>query len=97
MANEAKNTMRELLSDIDHDFDRYNADLTKNLASGTPVATGFARRNWRDKYKSQIGKQRKYPLIENRTPYVGILDEGSSRQAPRGIVDPAIKKTRKPK
>ena len=86
--------MKDLQREIAHDFDDYNKRLLKNLREETPVGeTKKAQQGWKNKYNNEIGKKSKYNLIENKVPYIGVLDTGSSRQAPRGIVGPALKKT----
>lgn len=59
---------------------------------GTPVRTGRAQRGWR---VNNYSLGRTATVIDNRVPYIGILDKGSSRQAPRGIVEPAIEQLRR--
>lgn len=54
----------------------------------TPVRSGFARRNWR---YATTGVGNKDFQITNRTPYIGRLEDGASKQAPRGITRPTIK------
>lgn len=59
----------------------------------TPVDTGRARNGWKKKV------QDKDFAIENKVPYIGILDKGrhmtnrgmrGSKQAPKGIVGPSL-------
>lgn len=92
---------KKILKQVQADFNQYVVDLTRNLRSTTPVDTGAARRTWRQVGQPlDIGRgtpsSRK--IIDNHVGYAGILDgsEGrpTSRQAPNGIVEPALKKTR---
>lgn len=94
MGNQAKRVMKDLQREIAHDFDLWNKDLQKNLISTTPIQVGTARRGWKNKYNNEIGKQRSFVIAENKVPYIGVLDTGSSKQAPRGIVLPALKQTK---
>jgi hypothetical protein len=96
MAKTPKGTINELQAEFGHDFSRFNQDFVDNLKSSTPIASGVARRAWQNKYTGNIGSAGKYPLASNHVPYIGILNAGSSRQAPDGVVDPAFNKTRKP-
>ena len=93
--------MKDLKREIAHDFKDYNKDLIDNLKKNTPVGSGLnrgnARRGWKNKYSNEIGKKRKYNLVENKVPYIGVLDTGSSEQAPNGIVQPALKQTKQGK
>ena len=82
-------------------FKQYVVDLTRNLRSTTPVDTGAARRTWRQTGEPlDIGRgtPTRKKIIDNRVGYASILDgsEGrpTSRQAQRGIVEPALRKTR---
>ena len=90
--------MKDLQREIAHDFDDYNKRLLKNLREETPVGrTKKAQQGWKNKYNNEIGKKSKYNLVENKVPYIGVLDAGSSSQKPRGIVGPALQKTKQGK
>lgn len=95
MASESRKTIRQLSSEIGRDFAQYAAELTANLRSETPKQSGTAQRGWRNKYKGDITTNQKVAIALNDVPYIGVLDTGTSRQAPRGIVTPALNKTRK--
>jgi len=55
----------------------------------TPIRSGNARRNWQRR-SSDTGF-----AVENRVPYIERLEQGSSKQAPRGIVRPTLRETRR--
>lgn len=95
MAKTPKGTIRELQAEIGRDFSRFNSDFVDNLKSETPIRSGTARRGWQNRYTGNIGRSSKYLLASNRVPYIEVLEEGSSRQAPDGIIEPALRKTRK--
>ena len=92
--------MKDLLKDVNKDWHQWTDDLTKNLRTGTPVDTGAAKQAWKKVGKFNIGsKYRKILILTNRVGYASILDGSqkggpTSMQAPRGIVDPALKKTK---
>lgn len=65
-------------------IDRMEEDLHRDLIAGTPVDTGRARKGWR---RTAEGS-------ENMVPYIKPLDEGHSKQAPNGIIQPALNKLR---
>lgn len=65
-------------------IERMEEDLHRDLISGTPVDTGRARKGWR---RTDEGS-------ENSVPYINALDDGHSKQAPNGIVQPALNKLR---
>ena len=95
MARESKDTMRELLGEVNRDFQSFNRDYLQQLRATTPVNTGKARSGWRSNRRAKIGESREFEIANNRVPYIGVLDTGTSKQAPRGIVEPAYNKTRK--
>ena len=93
MASNSKKTIKKLVSDIDHDFNSMVDELYQNLRRLTQIDTGQARAGWRKlnaKSKFESG-----PIINNRVDHITALDEGHSRQAAKGIVEPAINKTRR--
>lgn len=65
-------------------IERMEEDVHRDLISGTPVDTGRARRGWT---RTKDGS-------ENRVPYIDALDDGHSKQAPNGIIKPALNKLR---
>ena len=92
-------TFNKLLDQVNKDWSGYVGSLARNLSQGTPVDTGKARRTWRQLDLFKIDTHtRKKKILDNRVGYASILDgsEGrpTSRQAPRGIVEPALRKTR---
>ena len=54
----------------------------------TPVKTGQARDGWTAKTtKTDF-------TIENKVPYIGYLEQGRSKQAPKGMIGPALNKVK---
>ena len=53
----------------------------------TPIDRGRARRGWK---LQRAGE--KY-VVENKVPYINVLEEGHSKQAPNGMIKPAIRQT----
>ena len=93
-ATKIAKTMQGLKRDRDRLLDGF-ADNVLNVAkANTPIDTGKARRGWR-KRRSRNGYN-----IDNRVPYVGLLDfdpglkRPRSRQAPQGIIKPTVKSVR---
>lgn len=70
-------------------------DFFNEVKKTTPVRKGQAKRGWRKRNKYDIDRKGKTTVMENRVPYIGLLDEGASRQAPRGMTDPAFRKLSK--
>jgi len=100
MPNQSKDTMNQLRAEIGHDFKQYSDKLLKNIQKLTPVDSGRAQRGWVNKYNNQIGKASSdttFVLFANKVPYIDILEKGGSRQAPAGMINPALKRTRKPR
>lgn len=96
MAKDPKRVIDKLQREIGHDFNTMTKDLTANLKKETPVGeTRNAQRGWRNIYRNDLFKRREFDVIENQVDYIGILDQGSSRQAPQGIVKPAVQRTRR--
>jgi hypothetical protein len=52
----------------------------------TPVKTGRARDGWTETHTKTDYK------IENKVPYIGYLEQGRSKQAPKGMIGPALGK-----
>lgn len=52
----------------------------------TPVDTGYAKSQWKKRDQAKGFK------VTNATPYIPFLDEGWSKQAPKGITKPTVRK-----
>jgi len=55
----------------------------------TPIRSGRARRSWTKDVNRQGFK------VENNVPYIGRLEEGYSKQAPKGIVRPTVRRAKR--
>lgn len=84
----------KLKRNLNRMVDRLGQDLYNEIKATTPVDTGRAKAGWRNN-KTQTGF-----VIENKVPYIGVLDKGrhmtnrgmrGSKQAPKGIVGPSLK------
>lgn len=63
------------------------ANETKRVAqTNTPKRTGYARKNWTKKTDKDGFN------VANTTPYIQFLEQGTSKQAPRGITKPTVRK-----
>lgn len=69
--------------------DKMMTDLHGGLMRATPVDTGRARNGW----QLQLGQD---PTIENQVPYVGKLNDGHSKQAPKMFIEAEINRVCKP-
>ena len=73
------NSIEKMLSDV--------ANETKRVAQAyTPKRTVYARKNW-TKETDKDGFS-----VANTTPYIQFLEQGTSKQAPRGITKPTVRK-----
>jgi hypothetical protein len=93
MSSSVKGVMKSLTTQMNSDLDDWFSDLTDNLISGTPVQTGVAAGGWDKTQSPDIESASTQVIITNQIPYIGVLDTGTSSQAPSGIVEPAIRKT----
>jgi hypothetical protein len=89
MASTSKEVIRELELKIGVDANSFIRNFRDDIIETTPVRTGRAKSGWKqvDTYKPD-GKTR--TVIVNRVPYIGVLDQGASKQAPNGIVEPGF-------
>lgn len=80
--------LRAVLRNIDRIVEKQVAELSEELKdtarAKTPIRSGNARRNWKDK------QDKRGFTVENKVPYIERLEAGSSKQAPRGIVGPTL-------
>ena len=96
MASNSNDFKRELYTEINGDLSSFNNRFIAELRATTPIRTGQARGGWQNVYKpGSLGKLKSIPLSKNTVPYIGVLDTGTSSQAPNGIVTQALLKTRK--
>lgn len=97
----ARKTMSELNRQISNDLRAFATEYFHQLQTTTPIRTGRARQGWRNIYTGKpLGTGGVIPLAKNDVEYIGVLDGRSPRgfwssQAPQGIINPALKKTRK--
>lgn len=96
MASNANDFKRELFTEINGGLAAFNQQFVAELRATTPIRTGQARGGWQNVLsRGAVGKLKLIPLAKNPVPYIGVLDTGTSTQAPNGIVQQALIKTRK--
>jgi len=89
-----KTIVKDLNRSLERAIDSLISDINTDARDITPIRTGYARSQWRKTIGSyRIGDTG--VIVENRAPYIGILDRGSSRQAPSGIITPVLNKLTK--
>lgn len=59
----------------------------EEVKKATPIDKGKARRGWNLYRKDRVWH------VNNRVPYINVLEEGHSKQAPNGMIEPAIRQT----
>ena len=79
---------RDIERSIERAVDTLFSDINRDSRKLTPIRTGFARSQWRKTGKYRLGETG--VKVENLAPYIAILDTGTSRQAPAGIVQPVL-------
>jgi hypothetical protein len=85
----SKRDMIKLQKQINKAIDISTEDTYEFFKQKTPVKGGNARRN--TKYKEKGTKT----TIIGDYPYSGILDDGYSKQAPRGMTKPSLNELEK--
>ena len=90
--SETSRSMNSLFGEINSYLSLVTKDLTNQLAVETPKRTGRASRGYKKIGNFDIRKEGEQPLIANQVPYVALLEEGRSKQAPRGMIEPALNK-----
>jgi len=99
--SKARSTIHNLSVEINQGLRAFTQEFVQELRATTPIRTGFARNSWKNIYSGKsIGTGGVIPLAKNTADYIGVLDGQSpkgftSRQAPKGIVKEALRKTRK--
>jgi hypothetical protein len=70
----------DLKLSLDQFVGKLTADAFAFAQANTPIKSGNARRGWTKGLKE----------IKNQVPYIGKLEAGASRQAPKGIIGPTL-------
>ena len=78
----------DLEKSLERAVDELFTDINTEVKRQTPKRTGYAAKQWQYSRPYRLGYTGS--VIENRASYIAVLDRGSSRQAPNGIVDPVI-------
>lgn len=89
----AQGVKRALDASLKSEIQLLSNEVYKEVRNRTPVDTGRAKKGWTQKTTDNTF------VIENRVPYIGVLDKGrhmtnrgmrGSKQAPKGIVGPSL-------
>jgi hypothetical protein len=91
MSRDVKITIKNLTSEMVHELNAFNRDVYLEIVKTTPKRTGAASRAWTKPEKVSATDFNKV-ISTNALNYVPILEEGSSKQAPAGFIQPSIDK-----
>jgi len=84
-----RNNISQVLSAVSREISQIGTKLAKTLLveakKKTPIKRGRARNAWK------IERRGTNTAVVNRTPYIGTLERGRSKQAPDGILKPTIR------
>jgi hypothetical protein len=79
-----KQSIKSLEGSVKKEFWALGDFADKSVRKYTAVDTGYARASWNlDKYNNGF-------TLSNNAPYIGRLDEGWSKQHPRGFTEPTL-------
>ena len=79
---------RDIIVTVERSVNLFLGQLNRDVARATPKRSGTAQRGWRKIADYKVG--RTTTVIENRVPYIGLLEMGYSKQAPRGMLGPVL-------
>lgn len=97
MATTASGTIKQLRKEVAKDLTGSATELYQEIVRTTPRRTGTASRSWSKPPK--VGDDNyNVTVTTSSLPYIQPLEDGRSKQAPNGFIQPAIDKiTRKSK
>jgi len=77
--------LKKIKADIEQQFKKKTTKLVEDLKEATPVDTGLARDSWSLEIENGTTA-----VISNSQDYIGSLNSGSSKQAPRYFIEKTI-------
>jgi hypothetical protein len=84
----ASRSLSDFQKSVDALFNKVKDQTLLAARQNTPKDTGFARSQWKQSKTANRFE------VSNKTPYIGALERGHSKQAKRGITKPTIKKVK---
>lgn len=81
-------TMNNISDTVDQESNRVAGIVQEEAQRHTPIDKGRARRGWQKRTNNRGF------IVSNTVPYIGLLEEGRSKQAPRGIIGPTLRALR---
>jgi hypothetical protein len=83
------NALKFIGKEVEQQIDVVAQVYLEEAQKATPIKSGRARRSWNKDV------QRQGFTVENTVPYIGRLEEGYSKQAPKGITGPTLRRANK--
>lgn len=93
--NSASQCTNQLKLEVANSLNSVMDQFYKELKANTPVRSGRAKAAWKRYRNVNIGRNEQQVVFANTVPYIQRLDEGYSRQAPNGIVEPSWEQANK--
>lgn len=81
--------LNEIDKDLEAVVERVATIVEESVKKFTPIKSGRARRGWNKKETGQGFN------VNNKVPYIGRLEEGYSKQAPKGIIKPTVREIKR--
>ena len=78
-----KGTVKAMSNEIVDFIDNFTSELQGTLKQETPKKTGRAARGW---------NKTNFSTVQNTVPYIERLEDGYSKQKPRGFVKQSVRK-----
>jgi hypothetical protein len=78
-----RGTVKSINDEIVDMVDNFTSVLQSTLKQETPKKTGRASRGW---------TKQNYDTVQNTVPYINRLEDGYSKQKPRGFVKQSVRK-----
>jgi hypothetical protein len=82
----ASRSLSDFQKKVEVFFNRVKDQTYSAARQNTPKDTGFARSQWKQSKTANRFE------VSNKTPYIGKLERGHSKQAKRGITKPTVRK-----
>ena len=91
MSTDIRIVMKDLRKEVHQPLDRMARDIYLEIIKTTPKRTGQAQRAW-TKPENVSPDDFNAVITTNRLPYIERLEDGWSKQAPDGFIQPSIDK-----
>lgn len=89
-SSDPNSIFRDIERSLEREINDIIQDINNDIENATPVRSGRAQRGWRGPGRYRLGSD--VIVAENTVPYIGLLEMGYSKQAPNGMIEPAMRK-----